>query len=596
MEKFEDIITYGYIDHNKIIYNKLCKLLYKNEKDIVCYVGAGFSLYCNSWDKLFEEVYRSIPDEIKIANDKKLVWKEYIKDYTEENENIDYLKAANDIDDMLRNAESESNFNERVQAYLSFQIENYKEQFCESEWEFPIEPRAVFYLPFFMPEIPRYWRNSGKQMHKGRVLTTNLDNSIENAFDRYNYPMVQLPTIEKAKSADMNKKQCLVFYLHGYYLYLNSYVLTGRDYAKIYEESDKNKRFLKKYAFDSTAVLIFLGASLNNDAPLKTLKECFEQRDDESNDKRNFAFLAEKKEKIAKKYKDVLVNYNADSFFIPEKKFYCYAIIFCHMIREVKGKWWDTFLCNRGDKHDLYTKSAIKDDAMETFLKDSKIFSEKEHAFDVTLKQKLKDHLYFGQGPKYEWAVCWIDSEDFEFSQKGFSPLEYNLPLGNTIYLIHGVSDKKKTQYVKELERWCNDNQKVFDGGIKVRVIFQPRNEYFIYELDKFKEKNKGKPDIMMIIIDLIDTLENPLYHTERMFSFCEGVLSLLKGEVDTLIHQLYAEIKNEKNRIEQEILGKNDEQSQVESQTQNGNYQESVEANKAKARKLTNIHNFKQE
>lgn len=601
MLKFEEIVLNEDFKENALIYVTLCKAIHSDEKKIVCYIGAGLSLYCKRWNKLFEHVYDGISPNVKEKNGLKKSWTEYIANKTE----IDYLKIADEIDEILKNATPKSSFNKEVRLYINEQIIAKKQLYPdtgvieyisigESEENNKIPADLVYYLPYLMPGIPK--KNEKQQSRKGRIITTNIDDSIFDAFAYYNLKIMQLQAIHQMDTVEMNQNQHIVFYIHGYYSHIESYVMTGKDYKKTYGNK-KNKRLLKEYAYDSEAVWIFLGAGLENDPPLNTLETCFQDMNDKNHQLRNFAFLSESIDKIVPKREKVERKYFANAFFIPQDAFYCYSIVFCQLIREAKGEYWNTFICGMNEQHSLYTaNSPIDDEAIKNLLESQKTFDYMEHSVDESLKQKLKNYIYEGYNRNFKWAVCWIESEDFEFSAGNFDPLKYHWPLGNTIYLMHGISRSKRENCITTLEKWCNSSQQVFDNGIKVRVIYQPEREYFI---DKFIEyRDNFKEDVLLLkqLDKILNNLKESKKIDDQLSMEYKCLLSFLKGNINEYSRFLFDYVLDDVNKSTNKIYQIMQEDVPKEEYTRNRKQQESTNTDNDKSPKMKSILNLKLE
>lgn len=75
MLKFEEIVANEYIKENVLTYNMLSNTLHSDGKKIVCYIGAGLSLYCKRWNELFKHIYEGIPQNVKEENRLKKIGK-----------------------------------------------------------------------------------------------------------------------------------------------------------------------------------------------------------------------------------------------------------------------------------------------------------------------------------------------------------------------------------------------------------------------------------------------------------------------------------------------------------------------------------------
>ncbi len=606
MLKFEEIVANEYIKENVLTYNMLSNTLHSNGKKIVCYIGAGLSLYCKRWNELFKHIYDGIPQNVKEENGLKKNWEEYCADKVK----FDYLEIADEVDNILKKSTPQSSFNKEVQLYITEQINAKKQLYPNTEIieyisigtskeKAGIPSDIVYYLPYFLPGIPKL--DIKKQPYKGRILTTNVDDSILDAFAYYNLEIMQLQAIHQMSAVEMNQNQHIVFYIHGYYSHIESFVMTGKDYKKTYS-NNKNKRLLKEYAYDSEAVWIFLGAGLENDPPLKTLESCFGSINDKENQLRNFAFLSERKENITTKRKNVEEKYFANTFFIPQDAFYCYSIVFCQLIRETKGAYWNTFVCEKNEPHSLYTtKPCIDDKDIKDILENQKIFDCMKHSIDESLKQKLKKYLYNGFNRIFVWSVCWIDSENFDFSSEKFNPLKYQWPLGNTIYLIHNISPSKKDNCITTLKNWCDGSKHIFDNEIKVRVFYQPEREYFINSFAEFRKNHNVDSTLLVLLNDLLDKLNISETLNAQLINDYENILLLLKGNTRPYVKFLYDFILKAINEQEQlnklyQIYQTKQEESVKEEYTQNSNQQESTNINNEQVDKNNSILSLKKE
>ena len=312
--------------------------------------------------------------------------------------------------------------------------------------------------------------------------------------------------------------------------------------------------------------------------------------------------MRERKENITTKRKNVEEKYFANTFFIPQDAFYCYSIVFCQLIRETKGAYWNTFVCEKNEPHSLYTtKPCIDDKDIKDILENQKIFDCMKHSIDESLKQKLKKYLYNGFNRIFVWSVCWIDSENFDFSSEKFNPLKYQWPLGNTIYLIHNISPSKKDNCITTLKNWCDGSKHIFDNEIKVRVFYQPEREYFINSFAEFRKNHNVDSTLLVLLNDLLDKLNISETLNAQLINDYENILLLLKGNTRPYVKFLYDFILKAINEQEQlnklyQIYQTKQEESVKEEYTQNSNQQESTNINNEQVDKNNSILSLKKE
>lgn len=531
MHKFEDIMGKSNYEAFKLLVKAA-----RNDK-LVCYVGAGLSIYSKRWGEPFEVM---VDELIGCAIDSnpscdisglkrklnELYLIRYSLDRIKANNNAEKLQEA--VNDLMKSyplasEEDKTNCEEDyLYPELGDKIENIiidsksrcinlKEQdtfnkwFCKVIEEIednkssdkankeiylsgnPYSFSSTYYLPYL-----------GK---RAKFITTNCDHTFEHIglklgdFDSYKNSNWAIKCYEKPwyswfEESDTNQ----IFYIHGHISAPDSLVMSQSSYEQMYVKEQTAKIFHINASASHT--LLFLGASLNNDKTVEIVNQC--ANDFEISPEHFIPILPTKKVKDECKLENMKpISFDGDYGDI--------SIILHQLIREAHADDEDIFSW----KQNLNVEPRNIDPNLEQmiigFLNEDTAFDSmefKEEQYQDILAFLYHHYLYENtekRGP--EWTICQIFDSQFQFikwkkGKKEDGPL-HNYPLGNTIYMLGGfekdsfgiprMSNDHIDRISNQLKQWMENEYPKFSenerfsklegvnsGQLKVRVIKFP--------------------------------------------------------------------------------------------------------------------------
>lgn len=524
MHKFEDFMGASNYEAFRLLVEAI-----RSDK-LVCYVGAGLSLYSKRWGEPFERMVDKLigygleknpdPDMIGLKeNLNKLYLLRYSLDRIKADGNRKKLEEANarlKTSYKEVNAEDEAKYEElSLYPLIGDKIADIME---DSRLKFKGSEGRKAFNPFFAEVVRGIQKNKENLQREDpylfpsiyflpylgdsiRFITTNCDDSFEDVGK-------VLRHIDKSKNSNWAKKCGLkdlsewmedsdtnrVFYIHGHYLDPSSLVMNQHDYDETYPEGSAARNLFISAATNYT--LLFLGASLNNDKTVEIINQnssALGRNAEEhfipvisASNKNHCKLINKKPINIGNDYSDI-------------------SVVLHQLIRESRTdddsfSWkQDLRLENREIDPDLEQK-------IRKFLNEDTAFKSEEfheEQRDDILSFLYHHYLYENtekRGP--EWTLCKIFDSQFQFMKpkKDGGPL-HNYPLGNTIYMLGGSekfsngNPKMVNEYIDgisdEIEQWienqypnaCRDErfselEGVNSGQLKVRVIKFPSPEF----------------------------------------------------------------------------------------------------------------------
>lgn len=509
MHKFEDIMDIENYDAFLLLVQAA------RESRLVCYIGAGMSLYFKRWGEPFEIIvenlinftqsrrqellHEKLPELYQIryglqilgANsdvEKGKAYADLVQSYKsigkpapEENAlslvtGKTYPQLGDMIEKIIKDCElrivNEQSKQDTFNDWFCYVISNSfteKDQPCKP-FSFP----PIYYLPYLRKCLRFITTNCDPSLHDVGVTLHSFDTNM-----RPNWA-VEMYSKNLQKWLEFDGAQ-RIFYIHGNIMEPESLIMTQEAYDNAYSTITP-VNFLSADAAARDSIL-FLGASMSEDSTVVTINKQISAAyvhdahcipvfySQSSMDKCGLTRC--KPIYLLKDYDDI-------------------SVILHQLIRESSNYdnscSWEQDLGIR--------KTSANDEALE------KVFSESltsDSTFEVMdFSEDMRDSILAvlynrylhknGGGGVPTWTLCQINDRNFKFyDSKG--PM-HNYPLGNTIYMLGGkkrgvdgnprIYNDEANIIIEELKRWMNDsgNRPSFknidnngDSELKVRVI-----------------------------------------------------------------------------------------------------------------------------
>lgn len=358
-----------------------------------------------------------------------------------------------------------------------------------------ILPESNWFLPYF-----------GKNCHF--IITTNTDDTLDEVYRRILGTTNKLLSGKDVKTKVYDeRKRCLktgneaekiVYHIHGYQPSkhedtTDTFIMTWSDYWHAYKKGNNKSsmRVLEEcFSHDS---FVFLGASLAQDETVAIMKE---ETKKEHTINKHVAFF--QTERISNTEASNLRTEMA-THVLTTPDFIDYSTILCQIVRENKNHEWSVY---RQIINNTYEPDPTWQKKIEEFLYPPNHMPYARLKEEV-LEEDLEKHVFpvikskiFSKGSRtYEWAVCRVDNDDFEFPIKCKSKSHsssstdknsdisvcldsYSAPLGNTIYILGGkkTTPDKMANIENAICTWTNNHEKGYwdvESGesVKIRII-----------------------------------------------------------------------------------------------------------------------------
>ena len=570
MNKFEDIIGYEYINNKQgfeslIDYLKLNRnaTYEKNERDgIITYIGTGLSFYCKQWGFPFLAIMMDYKNYF--SNSQK---KELEKLYKKKQ----YMELGDELDKVIKSVSRTTDFNKEFIRVLK--------EMGNDSFNFD-EKKVAFLIPFL----------------SYKHITTNCDDSIQRA-----YKIVKdfTPGLLCNSSEDLTREKFItedtptVIHIHGSWDDYESLIMTHKKYCKEYKtEGEINYnapivKFLKKSA--AKKHLIFLGSSLSKDDlailvmknELKINERIYGQV---TASKSHIAFLKKTDHQEQLMLSNNLEEYGVQVFFT--KEYEDQSTVLREAIREVKNPYWNKQnifykCCNNCD--DKCSTCSKPIEIINEIMKSKAIYriAEIDYKQQINLGPTLKKYLYDDVDRRtYKWRLCIINDIkpfDFDYNSPNPNPKRYNLPLGNTIFIIGGnkMTNDDVEECIKKIKKWVysDDRKRKFNGNIRIRIIkiksadsdyerklnygknkYDNNIKYFNSSANKFdlnsKEDTQSKNDMYELRCLIIDYL----LKDDNLISLINGndgynLDNIIVNQNNSFIEELADEIKKKLSR-----------------------------------------------
>ena len=526
MHRFEEIMTRSNYEAFRILVDAA-----KN-KTLVCYVGAGLSLYSKRWGEPFEIIVEKLiadAEEPRSRQQKlrKKLQKLHLIQYALEinkTNSIEEKKSAKEA--LLKRYPKISektirDFENKTYPLIGDEIEDIiiacqlhiiggtpptgpTDRFCDwMRWAFetirknkennpentevnlpqkvnqysPYMFASSYYLPYFQDGM--------------RFITTNCDTSFAdigrklNKFDSKiddNWATSYYKNMLNTWKEDSLSKR--VFYIHGSVVSPETLVMSQREYTKAYDESAIAEILQIDAAYRKT--ILFLGSSLKEDRTVDVINKLMIAAGESGGErfipvfssvsKMNACLLARRKPMLVYDFGDI-------------------SIILHQLIREADFERNGLYSWNQ----DLNVGKRIIDKSLEKKIEDLLDGNDayKEEDFHEYQREDIISYLYNnhlsnnGKNGIPDWTLCQI--YDSAFSLKLNGPL-HNYPLGNTIYIIGGT-EKHPNGYPKMDRERCKEITDEIKYWIKNRYPRYKRAEKFSY----INKKQTVNPKIRII-------------------------------------------------------------------------------------------------
>lgn len=591
MHKFEDFMGKSNYEAFKLLVNAI------RQDALVCYVGAGLSLYSKRWGEPFEimvdeligyaedpmstydieilkkhlhELYllRYSLDRIKAngnsvelrratarlkksfsdVDDKEIAKYKKIRLYPEIGDKIEDIINASSL--KIVKSEGVNTFND----WFCHAINKIKEEKCTGNNKEihlsgnPYSFSSIYFLPYLGEKI--------------KFITTNCDDSLEdiginlNVYDKYqNSNWAKQCNLKKinnwTKKCDTNQ----IFYIHGHISEHDSLVMNQRDYDKTYPEGSVIK--ILHIDVITNYTLLFLGASLNNDKTVEIINQNSGALGQDADEHFIPIFTKKREENECKLINKKLISFDGNHHDI--------SIILHQLIRETSTRNENIYSWKQDlnlEDQDIDPKLAAK---VSRLLEGDENF--KKRKFDTSqyddILTFLCNHALLDAGEKGgpKWTLCQIYDSSFQFYEKDKNGPLHNYPLGNTIYMLGGskkdssgkpLDNEHLEKISKEIKYWIDKEYPNFDdderfselegkksGPLKVRIITfaSPPLELSAYKKENLKSE---KEDVQKKIDMVKDSLFKKSRHLMITSNFeMEQISQLRKTQNELDIQRL---------------------------------------------------------